>query len=254
MVWLSYGILTSLLNFIFRSDMQLIRAILFNLKHIEYIIIYYYLYYSISTIKDAVFLLKTWLVFIWIHLSYMLYQIINNIRGFYGPKLIGEYGPFNITGQLLVITVYAFTFYLFYIQKTAIPTYKKCLYAIACIAPLLTVMAPLERIGFAAMIVVFPLSLLIYGIKKKEKKTPMYIASIAGTFFILFSIVFFSSNILKEGIQQRLLDSAGNTHSLNVRAGIWWHNLRTTFENPFYTLIGRGVQDEIAEDDTTGEH
>src|SRR3989338_3749754 len=54
-LWIGFGIITSLSNYIFRSDVSLIRTVLFILKHIEYLLIYFYVFARIKTTPDVTF-------------------------------------------------------------------------------------------------------------------------------------------------------------------------------------------------------
>lgn len=245
LLWIGLELASSLINSMV-GNLPASRIPFYTLKVAEYAFIFFYVFSYIKNSYDVKVMMSWWLIFIWIHLAYIFYQLFDTSS--HSIHLIGEIGNFNIGGQFFILFVYSFSFYLFYILKQHISALKKILLGILFIMPIIGTFTPAIKAGATATVFASLLMILLYIFKFRSLQSVKHIVvTLLAIGAIFFGVASLSQHLAYDFIRARTLNFPSYITSLSFRAAIWQDHVAVALQSPLQLLIGRGGADPFAE-------
>lgn len=244
-LWIGFELVSSLTNALL-GYLALSRVPFYTLKLLEYTFIFFYIFYFVKQPRDIKVLMTGWLVFIWIHLSYIFYQFLYPTKQ--GVWLIGEIGNFNIGGQFLILALFSLSYFIFYHMQRPISLPTKTLLGALHSVPIIGIFTPGIKAGAIAGIVGILLLFLLFIIKKQTFSAikNIFILGVA-TLSLLIMLIFAARTLPYDFLYYRTLNLPSYETSFSFRLAIWQEHIQRVLANPLHTLIGRGGADPYAE-------
>lgn len=170
LIWLSAGLLSVLTNWAF-SNLALDKGFFYFLKECQFFVFYFYVFWCVKKIDTVKLLVNIWLVFAFVNVLYVLYQMVSGFRtGEYGTAAIGEWGVFPTGAFFLLLFVFLFNVFLYYFLSLNISITKKAGLGIMAFSPVLGVFGSASKTVFTAWLFVLFLTFLFFFLRKINLK------------------------------------------------------------------------------------
>jgi rhamnosyltransferase len=239
LIWLAIGIFSVSYNLIF-SNLKTAFGIAYFLKELEFLFIFGFIYFQIKNLESAKLVIKLWIIFMAIHMSWIIFELISGIKYsyYYGPNIyIEPDGPYPSASFLLLSFAFLSNIFIFHYLSSKIEIYKKVIMGIIVASLIFGIMVSGSSTNFVALFAILFLTALIYFIK--EKKYRFLLVSVCGlgviTMVSLLSIDFFVSQFW--GAVWEYTSSQPDS-----RMGILKDHLKSIFNSaPQFLIFGHGI-------------
>lgn len=251
LAWLGIGLFSLLINWIL-MNIALSRGFFYFLKEVQFFFLYFYIFYHLKNLKSTEFIIKTWIFLGSINILWILYQMISGRRfGDYGPGAIGEIGVYPSGGFFLILFIFLFNILLYHFVNLKISHFKKTLLIIVGICPALGVFASASKTNFVGITFAVILTLFLFFLKKKSRKTLMI--SILSLIFISALFVIAFKNVPDAN---RLLQSFDFSYGITTGRGekIWKYRIDETIKSPTAFLFGFGKSVFLGGDESHSQY
>jgi hypothetical protein len=240
--WLGFGFLSVLVNWIF-FGLGLPLGFFYLLKEVEFFFLFFIVFYLIKNIDSVKFILKLWILFAFIHISWIIFELVTGIRYsyYYGPIIyIEPVGPFPGAGFLLIIFAFLLNVYIFYYLSLKIPIVKKIIIGLITASLVLGIIVSKSSTSVFALFAIIFLSFLFYFIKTNNFKSKLLIAGSAVLTIIIVLLVlkpfYFIDQIRGATWEYSSEDSGSRISILKYHLNIFYNS------SVLQIILGRGVQ------------
>ena len=244
--WLCIGFTVTLIN-ITVGQVPFSRSLLFFFKEVEYFIIFLYTFYHMRTLKHAQHVIYSWIVFAFVHLTWVIVQIITPFKSkgyYYGPTLFTEpQNPFGTGTVFLILSIFFLNLLLYHYLPLLPNRRKKIIVSILLIGPVIGIFASGSQTAGLSLLIAVIISGILYVIKTKNSRSFLrfaYLSLVIAGLFISMIMVF---NLEAPKRQLRIVDKASFEFSLedsHSRASIWKEKIDAVFANPYAIIVGLG--------------
>jgi hypothetical protein len=213
-LWLSFGFFGLLVNLILGNLFFIDRAFFYYLKEVEFLVIYFFIFYHIKDIKSAEFVIKSILFFSFLNVVYVFYQVISHkFTGEYGTAALCEWGVFPTGAFFLMLFVFSMIFFIFYYSNINKKIWNKIFVGLVSVSPALGVFGSASKTVFLALLLCVVVIFLLFLIKNKRVRPEKVI--LVSFVFLVIIVLFFIFALKYIPTVDRLVSGAFSLKSIS---------------------------------------
>ena len=239
----SFGFFCVLINLLL-GNIILGVAFFYFLKEIEFFLLYFIVFYCLSSFNFSEQIVGYCLFFGLVNIFWIVYVFFFNVKWsiFYGPNSFVEpRGPFPSGGFFLMFFIFFLNLFIFYFNNLQISRAKKMLLFATCVLPSLGVISSGSMDAVLGLFSSIPISLFL--LFKNRINFAVFLKMIilfSVSVCILLSIIYVLP-VSKRIVSFDKIKNEYTSNSKNYRGSIIKDHISTLLKHPEYLIIGIGV-------------